>query len=95
MAEDGQGPGLPEVEKENKDVGELIGGLESLAVGSGGSTPTRQPPTSKKGYVLFVPQPPTEECPLCLIPLPRRDDHIVYQPCCGKMLCGACSCESD
>ena len=96
MAEDGQGPGLPEVEKENKDVGELIGGLESLAVGSGGFD-AYSPPTSKKdeGHVLFVPPPPTEECPVCLIPLPRRNDQIVHQPCCGKMLCGACSYESE
>lgn len=94
MAEDGKGPGLPEVAKVNKDVGELIGGLESLAVGSGGFD-ADSPPTSKKGHVLFVPQPPTEECPLCLIPLPRRDDQIVYPTCCGNMFCGACYYESE
>ena len=77
MAEDGQGPGLPEVEKIG-DVGEVIVGVDSLAVSSEGSDDDTKnpnaadtPPTSKKdeGLVIvpFGTPPPTEECPrLCI-----------------------------
>ena len=32
-----------------------------------------------------------EECPLCMIPLPFRDDEIVYKICCGKQICDGCN----
>ena len=102
MAEDGQGPGLPEVEKIGY-VGEVVDGIDSLAVASEGfdddtKNPNADtPPTSKKdeGLVLFVPPPPTEDCPVCFIPLPRSSiAHITYMVCCGKEMCSACFHES-
>jgi len=129
MAEDGQGPGLPEAEKVNKDVGELISGLDSLAVSSEGfdadTLPTKKDKKAKSftvpvkslgsitvggqsekkrkreeedeglAIVHFVPLLPTEDCPLCCIPLPRRPDQRIYVACCGQKFCGACFRETE
>ena len=105
MAEDGQGPGLPEVAKIT-DVGEVIVGVDSLAVASEGSDDDTEnpnaadsPPSSKAdeglAIVPFGTPPPPEECPLCFIPVPRRHDDMVYMTCCGKMICCACCRESE
>ena len=40
---------------------------------------------------LFTPIADREECPICLIPLPFRDDEIVYKICCGKQICDGCN----
>ena len=43
---------------------------------------------------LWKPVPPPEDCPVCLIPLPMRNDESAYFPCCGKTICSACNEES-
>ena len=43
---------------------------------------------------LFKQPEPTEECPICMIPLPLdRDDRVytIIQLCCGKRICSGCS----
>ena len=105
MAEDGQGPGLPEVKKIT-DVGEAVECLDSLAVSSEGSDDDTKnlnaadtPPSSKAdeglAIVPFGTPPPTEECPVCFIPLPRHLPGIRYKSCCGKEMCSACFRESE
>ena len=39
---------------------------------------------------LFAPMPPTEDCPICLVPLPRIFSKSVYKTCCGNTICDAC-----
>ena len=95
MAEDGQGPGLPKV-AEIEDVGEIVDGLDSLAVSSEGSDDDKNNPNAAGlAIVPFGPPPPTEDCPVCFIPLPRSMAHITYMVCCGKEMCSACFCESE
>ena len=40
---------------------------------------------------LFVPIPPKDDCPICLVPLPFDDTETTYMDCCGKFICCACS----
>ena len=47
-----------------------------------------------KGADLFAPMPPTEDCAICLLPLPRRVDKSLYRSCCGNTICMACGDES-
>ena len=42
-----------------------------------------------EGADLFAPLPPTEDCPICLVRLPRVK-RVNYQGCCGKKICQAC-----
>ena len=106
MAEDDQGPGAPEVAKApERGVSELVGGLDSLAVSSEGAGDADKnpnaadtPPSNEDeglAIVPFGPPPPTEDCPICFIPLPRRSLETTYVPCCGKELCTACYRESE
>jgi len=44
---------------------------------------------------LWKPHPPTEECPVCLVPLPLEHDQVTYWPCCGQTVCDACEAETD
>jgi len=41
---------------------------------------------------LWKPHPPTEECPVCLVPLPLSSSgrNILYLACCGRRACCAC-----
>ena len=41
---------------------------------------------------LFKDPPPREECPICTITLPLKDDsgQTSFQPCCGKIICDGC-----
>jgi hypothetical protein len=43
---------------------------------------------------LWKPHPPTEECPVCLVPLPLEENKQTYWVCCGKTICAACSMET-
>jgi len=43
-----------------------------------------------KGAELFGPPPPTDDCGICLVPLPRVGKKV-YQGCCGKIICNACT----
>ena len=103
MAEDGQGPVLPEVAK-IEDVVEVVDGLDSLAMSSEGSDDGKKsddadtpPSKTDEGLAIvpFGPQPPTEDCPVCFIPLPRSVPEITYMSCCGKLFCTACFRESE
>ena len=47
-----------------------------------------------EGADLFAPLPPTEDCPICLVPLPRVESRSLYKSCCGKTICMACVEES-
>ena len=40
---------------------------------------------------LFAPIPLREECPICLIPLPKEENHTTFNACCGKRICIGCS----
>ena len=44
---------------------------------------------------LWKPHPLPEDCPVCMVPLPREADKSVYWPCCSKMICTACDAEND
>jgi hypothetical protein len=39
---------------------------------------------------LFQPPPIRPDCDICFLPLPVKGSSQSYQPCCGKILCGAC-----
>ena len=43
-----------------------------------------------EGADLFVPPPPMDDCPICLVRLSRMQDNSTYQVCCGKYICNAC-----
>jgi hypothetical protein len=49
----------------------------------------------KKELEMFQPHPPTEECPVCLVPLPLQNDRTNYWACCGQTVCQACDAETD
>ena len=48
-----------------------------------------------KGADLFAPLPPTEDCAICLVPLSRMATNLVYEPCCGNMICVGCVEENE
>ena len=48
-----------------------------------------------KGADLFAPLPSTEDCAICLVPLPRIKFEKWYQTCCGKEICWACFKENE
>jgi hypothetical protein len=39
---------------------------------------------------LWKPHPPTEECPVCLVPLLLNNSKSTFWACCGKKVCNAC-----
>ena len=43
-----------------------------------------------KGADLFAPLPPTEPCPICLVPLSRFNEKSFYMACCGSHVCQGC-----
>jgi len=47
-----------------------------------------------KGADLFTSLPPTDDCAICLVPLPRGDGKVIYQGCCGKRICSGCNEEN-
>jgi len=49
----------------------------------------------KKELEMWKPPPPTEECPVCLVPLPLQNSKATYWPCCGQTVCNACKAETD
>lgn len=46
-----------------------------------------------KGADLFAPLPPTEDCPICCIPLSRIRDKSTLWACCGNSICNGCKGE--
>ena len=44
---------------------------------------------------LWKAHPPTEECPVCMVPLPLESDKCTYWACCSKRICTACCEEHD
>ena len=43
-----------------------------------------------EGADLFAPLPPTEDCAVCLVPLPYVNSEVCYQICCGNRICWSC-----
>ena len=39
---------------------------------------------------LFKQPPPSEDCPICMIPLPSLHTGHRYKSCCGKIICSGC-----
>ena len=39
---------------------------------------------------LFRENPPREECPICMLPLPLSISESSFESCCGKLICGGC-----
>ena len=39
---------------------------------------------------LFKQPPPSEDCPICMLPLPSLHSGHRYKSCCGKNLCSGC-----
>src|SRR5210317_710643 len=39
---------------------------------------------------LFKEHPPTEDCPICLLPLPIDGIQTIFKSCCGKIICRGC-----
>ena len=39
---------------------------------------------------LFKQPPPLEDCPICMILLPKLDSGQTYMACCGKVICSGC-----
>ena len=39
---------------------------------------------------LFKEHPPSEECPICFLPLPLDNSQTTFNPCCGKRICSGC-----
>ena len=39
---------------------------------------------------IFAPLPESEECPICLLPLPLDLNETSFNPCCGKTICFGC-----
>lgn len=42
---------------------------------------------------VWKPRPQTEDCPVCMVPLPLDPDEKSYWTCCGKTICRACEFE--
>ena len=60
------------------------------------ATPPVEAETKPKEHPdLWKPHPPTEECPVCMVPLPLDNAKSMYFACCGKTLCFACCDEHD
>ena len=39
---------------------------------------------------LFRDHPPTDDCPICFLPLPLDAHQSTFKPCCGKLICSGC-----
>jgi len=39
---------------------------------------------------LFKDHPPSEECPICMLPMPIDAGKTTFQACCGKTICSGC-----
>ena len=50
-----------------------------------------------EGADLFAPLPPTEDCAICLLPMPRTSEIFAqyYMACCGNTICKACYKENE
>ena len=42
-----------------------------------------------RNEALFAQPPPSEDCPICFLPLPPMGEQT-YQACCGKVICAGC-----
>ena len=48
-----------------------------------------------EGADLFAPLPPTEDCPICFVPLSRVARNSNYRACCGNRICVGCARENE
>ena len=35
-------------------------------------------------------EPPIDECPICMLPLPISAEYVIFNSCCGKNVCQGC-----
>ena len=88
------------------DVSAVDDQLASLQV-SEGQANTKRSDTSTDGAApqlgggqraldpeLWKPHPPTEDCPVCFVPLPSLEEDKTYWVCCGRSICSACTFET-
>ena len=48
-----------------------------------------------EGANLFALLPPTEDCAICLVPVPLEQSERRYMSCCGNAICKACAIENE
>lgn len=53
------------------------------------------PAVDPREVAIFKQPPPTEDCPICFIPLPVLYEESAYFNCCGKVICSECRHASD
>jgi len=70
--------------------------LSSLNISNAQDNVPRSPPDAakKEDPEMWESQPPTKDCPVCLVPLPLANDQATYWPCCGMRVCNACEAET-
>ena len=66
-------------------------GSDTSADGSGAARPSENSERVLDPE-LWKPHPPTEDCPVCFVPLPL--DQASFLVCCGKIICSACTIET-
>ncbi len=44
-----------------------------------------------EGVDVFCPLEERDDCPVCMVPLPLSYNEVTHMPCCGKIVCNACS----
>ena len=80
---------LSDQDEAHATVGDQEDKAQPPADAAVGDTNTKEDPD------LWKPHPPTEECPVCMIPLHLYYARQMYWVCCGKILCTACCAEHD
>ena len=71
--------------------GDLESNMSSLKLADDGGAP--RPSEEGEDPELWQPHDPTEECPLCFVPLPLDESAFCYSVCCGKIICASCRFE--
>mmetsp|Transcript_8824 Transcript_8824/g.24903 ORF Transcript_8824/g.24903 Transcript_8824/m.24903 type:complete len:468 (-) Transcript_8824:566-1969(-) len=80
------------------DDGSTVEQLSSLTVtddddgnGSSDTSDCARPSEEAVDPELWKPHPPTEDCPICFVPLPLKEEESEgFFTCCGQLVC--CSC---
>ena len=47
-------------------------------------------PAELHDEALFKEHPPTDDCPICFLPIPLNATESNFYPCCGKIICDGC-----
>ena len=59
----------------------------------GGGQPKTKTTMDAEDPDVWKPRPETEDCPVCMVPLPLDPDEKSYWTCCGNTICRACEFE--